>query len=64
MNVFKFFLWKDDAESNSSINIVQDSKALADDKINEPKKIEICFGKGRNVTEGENAGNQHFLLFS
>ena len=40
-------------------------KASADDKINVTEKIEICFWKCKNmVGKGENAGFQHFLLFS
>ena len=39
-------------------------KAFAYEKINVLKKIEICFGKGRNIVgKGENAGFQHFLFF-
>ena len=42
-------------------------KAFADDKMDEPEKTktEICFGMGIEniVGKGENAGNQHFLLF-
>ena len=39
-------------------------KAFADDKINLNKKSEFVFGRVENIVgKGENAGNQHFLLF-
>ena len=39
-------------------------KAFADNKLNLPEKIEICLGKVENIVgKGENAGDQHFLLF-
>ena len=39
-------------------------KAFADDKKCDTK-IEIRIGKGKNIVgKGENAGHQHFLLFS
>ena len=39
-------------------------KAFADDKINVTKKLKFIFRRVENlVGKGENAGNQHFLLF-
>ena len=39
-------------------------KEFTDGKINEAKKIEICFGKGRkHGGKRKNACYQHFLLF-
>ena len=39
-------------------------KALADDKINVNKKLKFGLGRVENIVgKGENAGNQHFLLF-
>ena len=39
-------------------------KAFEDDNLNVPQIVETFFHKVENVVEkGENAGNQHFLLF-
>ena len=39
-------------------------KALADDKINKTQKLKIVSSCIENIVgKGENAGNQHFLLF-
>ena len=39
-------------------------KAFADEKINATEKVKFCRGSVENsVGKGENAGNQHFLLF-
>ena len=39
-------------------------KAFADDKINVTKKSKFVVARVENIVEkGENAGNQHFLLF-
>ena len=39
-------------------------KALADNKINVTEKFEFVLGRVENIVgKGENAGNQHFLLF-
>ena len=39
-------------------------KAFADDKINVTENIKFVLGKVENIVgKGENAGNQHFLLF-
>ena len=39
-------------------------KALADDKINKTQKLKIVSSWIENIVgKGENAGNQHFLLF-
>ena len=40
-------------------------KGFADNKINETKKLEFVLGWVENiVVKGENAGYQHFLLFT
>ena len=39
-------------------------KAFADKKINVAKKLKIVLGRVENIVgKGENAGNQHFLIF-
>ena len=39
-------------------------KAIADNKINETEKLKFVFERVENIVgKGENAGNQHFLLF-
>ena len=39
-------------------------KASADDKLNVTQKLKFALGKVENIVgKGENAGNQHFLLF-
>ena len=39
-------------------------KAFADDKINPIEKLKFVLGRVENIVgKGENAGNQHFLLF-
>ena len=39
-------------------------KALADDKLNVPKSIQFVYLTVETIVgHGENAGNQHFLLF-
>ena len=39
-------------------------KAFADDKINVNQKLKSDTGRVENIVKkGENAGNQHFLLF-
>ena len=39
-------------------------KAFADDKINVTEKLKFVFERVENIVgKGENAGNQHFLLF-
>ena len=40
-------------------------KAFADDKINAAEKLKFVFGRVENIVrKGENADDQHFLLFS
>ena len=40
-------------------------KAFADDNIKVTKKLKFVLGRVENIVEkGENAGYQHFLLFS
>ena len=40
-------------------------KAFADEKINETEKMKFVFGRVENIVgKGENAGYQHFLLFT
>ena len=40
-------------------------KAFADDKINVTEKLKFVLGKVENIAgKGENAGYQHFLLFT
>ena len=40
-------------------------KAFADDKINVTHKLKFAVGRVENIVgKGENAGYQHFLLFS
>ena len=40
-------------------------KAFADDKINMTEKLKFVLGRVENIVgKGENAGYQHFLLFS
>ena len=39
-------------------------KAFADDNLNLAKKLKFVIGRVENIVgKGENAGNQHFLLF-
>ena len=39
-------------------------KAFADNKINVNEKLKFVMGRVENIVgKGENAGNQHFLLF-
>ena len=39
-------------------------KALADNKVKVTEKLKIILGRIENIVrKGENAGNQHFLLF-
>ena len=39
-------------------------KAISDDNINRTKKLKLVYGRVENIVgKGENAGNQHFLLF-
>ena len=39
-------------------------KAFADDKINETEQLKFVLGRVEIIVgKGENAGNQHFLLF-
>ena len=39
-------------------------KAFADDKLNLAEKLKFVLGRVENILEkGENAGDQHFLLF-
>ena len=38
-------------------------KAFSDDKIRSTEILMFFFDKVENVGKGENAGNQHFLLF-
>ena len=39
-------------------------KALADDKLNFAEKLKFALERVENIVgKGENAGNQHFLLF-
>ena len=40
-------------------------KVFADDKLNVTEKLEFVLGRVENIVgKGENAGSQHFLLFS
>ena len=40
-------------------------KAIADDKINVTEELKFILGRVENIVgKGENAGDQHFLLFS
>ena len=40
-------------------------KPFADDKINVTQKLKFVLGRVENIVgKGENAGNQHFLLFA
>ena len=40
-------------------------KGFADNKINMAQKLKFVFGRVENIVgKGENAGYQHFLLFS
>ena len=53
-------------QSWSSVKFVDQSKfkAFADGKINVTQKLEFTLGRVEDIVEkGENAGNQHFLLF-
>ena len=39
-------------------------KAFADDSLNVNQKVKFALGRVQNIVgKGENAGNQHFLLF-
>ena len=39
-------------------------KAFADDNLNVTQSVQCFFGNRQNIVrKGENAGNQHFLLF-
>ena len=39
-------------------------KAFADNKINVNEKLKFVFGRVENIVgKGENAGNQHFIVF-
>ena len=39
-------------------------KAFADDNLNLNEKLKFALGRVENIVgKGENAGNQHFLLF-
>ena len=38
-------------------------KALADDQINSPQKLNFVLGRVNILGKGENAGNQDFLLY-
>ena len=50
--------------SNDKISDWSKLKAFADDKIDVPKKLKFVLGRVENIEgKGENAGNQHFLLF-
>ena len=49
---------------NSKIFDWSKLKAFADDKMNGTEKLKFVLGRVENaVGKGENAGNQHFLLF-
>ena len=49
---------------NNKILDLSKLKAFADDKINAAQKLKICYGTIENILgKGENAGDQHFLLF-
>ena len=39
-------------------------KAFADDKISVTENLKFVLGRVKNMGKGENAGYQHFLLFS
>ena len=58
--------------SNRDLNSLQNDKflywsklkAFADDKKNVTEKLKFVLGQVENIVgKGENAGNQHFLLF-
>ena len=61
-----------ESEILSTVNISTNDKIIdlsklkesADEKINIPQNLKFVFGRVENfVGKGENAGNQHFLLF-
>ena len=49
--------------SNDKILDWSKLKAFADDKIDVGEKLKLDLWRVENVRKGENAGNQHFLLF-
>ena len=50
---------------NNKISDWSKFKAIADDKINVTEKLKFVLGRVENIVrKGENAGHQHFLLFS
>ena len=73
-NVFDLYksiflvMWKKDNFMYLPIDKILHSskfKVLADNKINVTKKLKFVFGMVENILgKGENAVNQHFLLFS
>ena len=48
---------------NNKILNVTKLKAFADDKLNVAKMLSLFHRVENTVGKGENAGNQHFLLF-
>ena len=50
---------------NDNILDLSKLKAFADDKLNVPEKLKFILRRVENIVgKGENAGYQHFLLFS
>ena len=49
---------------NNKIVDLSKLKAFADHKINMTQKVNLVSLREENMGKGENAGNQHFLLFS
>ena len=49
---------------NNKILDLSKLKVFADNKINMTQKLKLALGRKENIVgKGENAGNQHFLLF-
>ena len=63
--LLKYVICKVNSSADNNILNKSKLKASADNKINATKKYIICLHKGRKtlVAKGENACNQHFLLF-
>ena len=58
-------LWIFNSLTNDKIMDWSKFKAFADDKLNVPEKLKFVSGRVENIAgKGENAGYQHFLLFS
>ena len=51
-------------QPNDKILDLSKMKAFADDNLNLNEKLKFALGRVENIVgKGENAGNQHFLLF-